>query len=117
MYLYFPSENYTLAIAHAINPEMINKAVFYGKAVVAKCGFWPIGTWVYDDTIPRPHYDLEKAREYLKKGGMPKCFKIEIVTWKGTTMVQSTEMVLAFNFVGDAARDVLDPMLRGFIRD
>ncbi len=26
-------------------------------------------------------------------------------------------MVLAFNFVGDAARDVLDPRLRGFIRD
>ena len=91
----FDNINLRLAVAYAINAKAINKAVFYDKAVVAKGGFWPIGTWVYDDTIPRPHYDLEKAREYLKKGGMPKGFSFDFVTYKSTLPIQAAEMVQA----------------------
>ncbi|MBW2622429.1 MAG: ABC transporter substrate-binding protein [Deltaproteobacteria bacterium] len=87
--------NLRLAIAHAINPEMINKAIFYGKAIVAKGGFWPTGTWVFDETVPRPTYNLEKAKEYLKKGGMPNGFTLDIDTWKSSTVLPAAEMVKA----------------------
>lgn len=91
----FDNINLRLAVVHAINAEAINKAIFYGKAVVAKGGFWPIGTWVYDDTVPRPDYDLEKARGYLKKGGMPKGFSFDLVTYKSSTITPATEMIQA----------------------
>lgn len=92
-----PMDNVNLrrAVAHAINAEVLNKAVFYGKAIVAKGGFWPTGTWVFDDTVPRPYYNLKKAKEFLKKGGKPNGFSMDMLTWKGTTTVQAAEMVKA----------------------
>jgi len=91
----FDNVNLRLAVAYAVNPEMINKAVFYDKAIVATGGFWPTGTWVFDDTVPRPTYNLEKAKEYLRKGGMPKGFTVDVVTWKSSTVLPAAEMIKA----------------------
>ena len=92
-----PMDNVNLrrAVAHAINPEFINKAVFYGKNIIAKAGMWPVGCWVFDDTVPRPYYNLEKAREFLKKGGKPKGFSMDLITYNSTNVVQTAEMVQA----------------------
>jgi len=88
-----PMDNVHLrkAVAYAIDPEAINKAVYYSKAVVAKGGFWPPPCWVFDDTVPRPYYDPEKAKEFLKLAGKPTGFKMDCITW-GPTHTQAAEM-------------------------
>jgi len=73
--------NLRLAVSYAIDPEAINKAVDFNRAIVAKAGMWPVRSWVYDPSVPRPHYSLEKAHEYLKKGGKPDGFELDVVTW------------------------------------
>jgi len=92
-----PMDNVNLrrAVAYAVNAEAINKSVFFGKGIVAKSGMWPVGCWVYDDTVPRPTYNLEKAKEFLAKGGQPKGFSMDVITWQSSTMVPATEMLKA----------------------
>lgn len=83
------------AVASAVNPEAINKAVFANRAIVAKAGMWPVRSWVYDDTVPRPQYDLQKARDWLKQGGHPAGFTIEALTWASETNLPAAEIVKA----------------------
>jgi len=92
-----PTDNVNIrrAIAHAINPDAINQAAFFGKALVAKGGVWPPGAWVFDESIPRPHYDLEKAREFLRKGGKPDGFEMDVLTWNAPHHITSTELYKA----------------------
>jgi len=88
-----PMDNINLrkAVAYAINPQAINEAVYYGTQIIAKGGFWPPRCWVFDDTVPRPSYDVAKAKEFLKLGGMPNGFKMDVITW-GATHTQAAEM-------------------------
>ena len=67
--------NLRLAVAHAIDPVVINKAIYFDKVLVADSGMWPVGAMVHDPDVPRPHYDLDKAREYLAKAGKPDGFE------------------------------------------
>ncbi|HEY0421395.1 MAG TPA: ABC transporter substrate-binding protein, partial [Acetobacteraceae bacterium] len=87
--------NLRLAVAHAINPEAINKAVYFNKALVAKGGMWPVGAWAYDPSVARPHYDPAKARDYLKKGGKPDGFTLDAITWTSQEHIPSAEIVRA----------------------
>jgi len=87
--------NLRLAIAHAINPEAINKAAYFGHASVAKGGMWPPSTWAYDGTVARPSYDPAKAREYLRLGGRPNGFEINAVSYPTEANTPSAEIVRA----------------------
>ena len=87
--------NLRLAIAHAINPEPINKAVYFGRAIIAKGGMWPTGSWAYDPTVARPTYDVAKARDYLKAGGKPGGFEIDAILWPSDTNTATAEIVRA----------------------
>jgi len=87
--------NLRLAVAHAVNPEAINKAAFFNRAIVAKGGMWPTGAWAYDPTVARPSYSPAKARDYLKAGGKPNGFEIDAVTWASDTLSPSAEIVKA----------------------
>ncbi len=77
-----PMDNVNLrrAVAYAINPQAINQGAFFCKNIVAKGGMWPPGYWVYD-TVARPTYNLEKAKDFLKKGGKPNGFEMDVITW------------------------------------
>jgi peptide/nickel transport system substrate-binding protein len=92
-----PMDNVNLrrAVAYAVNPQAINQSAFFGKAIVATSGMWPKGGWVFDDTVPRPYYDLKKAREYLKLGGKPNGFEMDVITWDSATLIPSTELLKA----------------------
>ena len=87
--------NLRLAIAHAINPEPINKAVYFGRAIIAKGGMWPTGSWAYDPTVARPTYNLAKAREFLKAGGKPAGFEIDAILWPSEINTATAEIVRA----------------------
>lgn len=83
------------AIMHAINAADINKAVHFDKAMVADSGMWPVNTWVHEPSSVKPEYSLEKAREELAAGGMPDGFEVDMVTWNGTEMRQTAQIVQA----------------------
>ena len=87
--------NLRLAVAHAINPELINKAVYFGRSIVAKGGMWPTGSWAYDPTVPRPSYNVAKAREYLKLGGKPNGFEMDVDLWPSEVNTPTAEIVRA----------------------
>ena len=91
-----PMDNVNLrrAVAYAINPQAINQGAFFGKNIVAKGGMWPPGYWVYD-TVARPTYNLEKAKDFLKKGGKPNGFEMDVITWDSSTLIPATELVKA----------------------
>ena len=90
-----PMDNMNIrrAVSYAVDPEAIKKGAFYGKATVAKGGMWPTGTWACDTTVPRPYYDVEKAKEFLKLGGKPDGFSMDIIIWNGATHIRSAEIV------------------------
>jgi len=87
--------NLRLAVAHAINPELINRAVYFNRAIIAKGGMWPTGSWAYDPTVNRPTYDLAKAREYLKLGGKPNGFEMDAIIWPSEINTPSAEIIRA----------------------
>jgi len=87
--------NLRLAIAHAINPEGIIKAVYFGRALPAKGGMWPNGAWAYDPTVPRPSYNLAKARDYMRLGGRPGGFEMDAVMWPSELNTPTAEIVRA----------------------
>lgn len=91
----FNDENLRLAVAHAINPQDINQAMYFGKSIIADGGMWPTGAWAHDPTVPRPHYDPEKAKEYLKKAGKPNGFEFTAITWTNAVHPQNAEIVKA----------------------
>lgn len=90
-----PMDNVYLrkAVAYAVNWGAINQAIYFGRNIVAKGGLWLPGTWVYDETVPRPSYDPAKAKEYLKLGGMPSGFNIDMICT--TVMSETVQMVQA----------------------
>ncbi len=87
--------NLRLAVAHAVDPEILNKAIFFDQVIVADAGMWPIGAWVYDNSLPRPYYDPDKAREYLVAGGRPDGFEFTAVTYNSPIFVPAAEVVRA----------------------
>ena len=87
--------NLRRAVSYAINPEVINKAIFFNRVSVADSGMWPTGAWAHDPDVARPHYDVEKAREFLRAGGKPEGFEFTAVTWNSPTLVPTTEIVRA----------------------
>lgn len=91
----FDDVNLRLAVSYAINPEDINQAMYFGKSIIADSGMWPTGTWAHDPSVDRPHYDPEKAKEYLKKAGKPNGFSFNGITWTNAVHPQSAEIVKA----------------------
>lgn len=87
--------NLRRAIAHAINPADINKAVFFGKGQVADSGMWPVNSWVHQPSKARAAYDLKKAKEALAAAGKPNGFEVSIMTWNSPNLQQTAEIVRA----------------------
>ena len=85
--------NLRRAVSYAINPEVINKAIFFDRVDLADSGMWPTGAWAHDPDVPRPYYDPDRAREFLRAGGMPDGFEFTAVTWNSPTLVPTTEIV------------------------
>ena len=87
--------NLRQAISHAIDPEIINRAIFFNRAMVADSGMWPVGAWVHDPTVDRPYYDPVKARTYLETAGLPNGFEFTAVTTNSPTLIPTAEILRA----------------------
>lgn len=84
-----------LAIAHAVNPDSLNRAVYFNRAIIAKGGMWPPGALAYDPTVPRPSYNVAQAREHLRLGGQPGGFEIDAILWPSEFNTPAVEIVRA----------------------
>ncbi len=87
--------NLRLAVAHAIDPAVINRAIYFDKVIHADSGMWPVGAWAHDPDVPRPYYDPDKAREYLVKAGKPDGFEFTAMTWTSPVLIPTTEVIRA----------------------
>ena len=85
--------NLRLAVAHAVNPEVINRAIFFDKVIVADAGMWPVGAWAHDPDVPRPFYDLAKARDYLARAGKQDGFEFTAVTSNSPVLIPTAEII------------------------
>ena len=98
-----PVDNVDLrrAISYAINPEVINRAIYFDKVIEADSGMWPVGTWAHDPDVPRPYYDPDKAREFLAKSGFEDGVEFTAVTYNAPELVSTAEIIRAMlNKVG-----------------
>ena len=91
----FSNVNLRLAIAHAIDPTVINKAIYFDRVEVADSGMWPTGAWAHDPTVARPHYDPAKAEAYLAKAGVGPDFEFTAVTNNSAVLIPTAEIVRA----------------------
>ncbi len=87
--------NLRRAVAHAINPADVNKAVYFGKAIIAESGMWPVNSWVFQPSKVRTPYDMKKAKDALAAAGKPNGFELNIVTWNSALHQQTAEIVRA----------------------
>lgn len=92
-----PLDNVNLrrAVSYAVNPEVINKAIFFNRVSVADSGMWPTGAWAHDPDVERPYYDPGKARAFLRAGGKPEGFEFTAITWNSPVLVPTAEIVRA----------------------
>lgn len=86
--------NLRLAIAHAIDPSVINRAIFFDRATVADSGMWPTGAWAHDPDVARATYDPQKSREYLAKAGVDG-FEFTAVTNNSPVLIPAAEIARA----------------------
>jgi peptide/nickel transport system substrate-binding protein len=66
------------AIAHAVDREMINKIVKFGRAMVLEGGNIPPGHWADADLHIYPKRDVEKAKQLLKEAGKESGLKLTL---------------------------------------
>ncbi|MEO2172846.1 MAG: ABC transporter substrate-binding protein [bacterium] len=87
--------NLRLAIAYALDSSVINRAVFFERAIIADSGMWPIGAWSHDPNVNRPTYDPEKARAYMAESSRPEGFEFTAVISNQPATVLSAEVIRA----------------------
>lgn len=83
------------AITHAIDPAIINRAIYFDRTVVADSGMWPDGAWAHDADVERPRYDPERARQLLREAGVPEGFEFTAVTNNSPSLIPTAEVIRA----------------------
>ena len=76
-----------------IDPEIINRAIFFEKAIEADSGMWPVGAWAHDPGVERPTFNLSKAQQYMTKSGSPEGFSFTAVTNTSPVLVPTAEII------------------------
>ena len=85
--------NLRLAISHAIDASKINKAIYFDRNRVADSGMWMQGTWAYKPEPAYPSFDLDKARDYLHKGGKQDGFEFTMLTNNSPYNIQTAAVI------------------------
>lgn len=75
----FDNINVRKAISHALDRASYIKAIYMGNATIAKNPMPPT-IWSYDESTKDYDYNIAKAKDYLKKAGMPNGFETELWT-------------------------------------
>jgi peptide/nickel transport system substrate-binding protein len=89
-----PMDNVNLrkAVAWSIDPSVIARNVYFDLAVPAEGAMTTPGSWAYSPVPDRPRFDLNKAKEFLRAGGKPDGFEMEVLTYTAPAINQQTEI-------------------------
>jgi len=89
-----PADNVNLrkAMAFALDPSVVAKNVYFGYAEVDPSGMRQPESWSYAPVPGRPVYDVSKAKEFLKAGGQPDGFNVNVITYTSPQINQQTEV-------------------------
>jgi len=77
------------AVASAVDPNAIAKAVFFGRAVSTTGGFLPVGAYSDGQTLPYK-FDPAQAKKLLAEGGYKEGTEFVIVTTSTYSFLQQT---------------------------
>ncbi|ODR81650.1 peptide ABC transporter substrate-binding protein [Haladaptatus sp. W1] len=89
----FDDKHARLALDYALDKEKISEAALYGTGKTTATPAAPGSKWVNPDIKPRPR-DLDKAREHLKKAGMPDGFSVSFkIPQSYPTQVQGAKVI------------------------
>ncbi|MBI4639817.1 MAG: ABC transporter substrate-binding protein [Candidatus Tectomicrobia bacterium] len=95
----FMDKNLRLALSYAIDRDQIIKQVFFGEAIVAHGPISPPMTDFYDPEFETgkngQHYDLEKAKEYMKKSQYPNGVEVNFMVFNAEAARQLSEILQA----------------------
>ncbi|KAA0232058.1 hypothetical protein EDM76_10330 [bacterium] len=89
-----PMDNVNLrkAMAWSIDPSVVGKNVYFDRAVVAEGALITPDSWAYTTLKDRPRYDVAKAKEFLRAGGKPDGFDMEVIAFSAPAVTQQTEI-------------------------
>lgn len=82
------------AVAFAIDPSVIAKNVYFDLAVQDEASLITPNSWGYSVIDDRPRYNVDKAKEFLRAGGKPDGFEMEVIAYSAPTIQQQTEVYL-----------------------
>ncbi|MFH5801319.1 ABC transporter substrate-binding protein [Haladaptatus sp. CMAA 1911] len=89
----FDNKDARLALDYALDKEKISEAALYGTGKTTATPAAPGSKWVNPDIKPRPR-DLDKAKEHLKKAGMPDGFSVSFkIPQSYPTQVQGAKVI------------------------
>ena len=74
----FDDQRVRQAVAWAVDRDMINQIVKFGRAQVADGEFFPTNHWAFTGQSVYPNRDLERARTLLKEAGYQEGFDTEM---------------------------------------
>lgn len=81
------------AIAWALDREMINKAVKFGKGTVLTGGPIPPGHWAYGDLNMYDKQDYDKAKELMKEAGYENGFDISLIVLPQKMQLDASQII------------------------
>jgi peptide/nickel transport system substrate-binding protein len=67
------------AINWAVNRDAILRAVFFGNGASMDAVFMPKQSWAYDAEAPKYGYDPDRARDLIRRSGIPGPLRLELL--------------------------------------
>jgi|SRR5579883_1520419 len=84
--------NVRRAVAWALDPNAVNKAVYGGLSRVADAFLYTPGSWSYQPIPSRPHYDAAKAKSFLSQAGVSGTLALNMLCHSAPAVVQQTQI-------------------------
>lgn len=99
------------AVNHALNRELINKALFDGKAILCAGAISP-RTFGHDPSLKPYAYDLEKAKKLLAEAGYEKGFEARLSYGTYMSQIQEQAEAIAADLAKVGIKVKLEPLER-----
>lgn len=104
------------AVNHAVNRELINKALFQGKAILCAGPISP-RTFGADATLKPYAYDPALAKKLLAEAGYPDGFEVKLTYGTYMSQIQEQAEAIAADLAKVGIKVTLDPLERAVMWD
>lgn len=104
------------AVNYAVNRELINKALFQGKAILCAGPISP-RTFGADPTLKPYPYDPEKAKKLLADAGYPNGFETRLTYGTYMSQIQEQAEAIAADLAKVGIKATLEPLERAVMWD